>query len=133
MKHSINLNYWNRSTGPTGQCLGTEINQDLYAECANLHKMVTGDHLSKMALYGIALDHARDVKRDNPMAQIQHTASAIMGVMLVELRSYLRTQKRRKRPVLEVTDVFETLSVSNLRELSCQQRGPVTRVKIVNG
>ena len=67
------------------------------------------------------------------MAQIQHTASAIMGVMLVELRSYLRTQKRRKRPVLEVTDVFETLSVSNLRELSCQQRGPVTRVKIVNG
>lgn len=42
MKHSINLNYWKRSTGPTGQCLGTEINQDLYAECANLHKMVTG-------------------------------------------------------------------------------------------
>lgn len=133
MKHSVNLNYWKRSTGPTGQCLGTEINQDLYAECAALHHRVTGEHLSKMVLYGIALDHAREVKRDNRMAQIQHTASAIMGVMLVELRAYLRTQRKRKRPVLDVTNVFETLSVDNLRELSCQKRGPVTRVKIVNG
>jgi hypothetical protein len=44
------------------------------------------------------------------------TASAIMGIQLVELRKHLRKIKNRKKFRPEV--VFSTMEVSNLRDLA---------------
>lgn len=114
MKHNINIEYWKQSTGLTGQCL-TERTQDLFSNTAALYHMVSGQRLSKMKMYRMAREGAREVKHDTG-GRMMDTASAIMGIQLVELRKHLRKIKNRKKFRPEV--VFSTMEVSNLRDLA---------------
>tara|TARA_S200002703_G_scaffold135069_2_gene123817 strand:- start:1032 stop:1412 length:381 start_codon:yes stop_codon:yes gene_type:complete len=123
MQHS--LDYWKQSTGLTGQCL-TERTQALYDSTSGLYKQVTGEHLSKTALYRHARHYARQTKKETG-GRIMDTASAIMGIQLIELRKHLRKIKNRKRLKLDVQ--FETIEICNLKELASGKRG---RRKVVN-
>lgn len=127
MQHSvkINLDYWKQSTGLTGQCL-TERTQALYDSTSDLYKQVTGENLSKMVLYRHARHYARQTKNETG-GRIMDTASAIMGIQLIELRKHLRKIKNRKRLKLDVQ--FETIEICNLKELASGKRG---RRKVVN-
>ncbi len=122
MKNTIN--FWKQSSGRTGQCKTESIN-NLFERVAPLYEERMGLKLSKERLYDLALQKARQGKKEieyNP--RIMDLAPCVMGIILKELYSILRDYEKTE------TIVFENLEITNLVDIARQTIGRKNRIAL---
>ena len=70
---TFNVSYWKQSTGKTGQCL-SERGQKIFDTLTPIYEEVVGLPLSKMKVYGMALEMSRQGRADEGF-YMQNTAT----------------------------------------------------------
>ena len=120
---TLNVSYWKQSTGKTGQCL-SERGQKIFDTLTPIYEEVVGLPLSKMKVYGMALEMSRQGRKDEGF-YMQNTATTAFMVLVQDMTSICRAIRKGK----EVKSIsYGTFNVSNLKNVAKSKLGRKKKV-----
>ena len=116
------VTYHQRSTGKTGQVLASPEIEAKLAKVEALYAQYHGVKLGRYKFYNLALDAARDAKRDCG-GYLQYTTEAVAGIILDHMHKQLGQAIRRKSREDIIFVEIGSFRVNNIRDLARGGRG----------
>ena len=121
------VTYHQRSTGKTGQVLASPEIEAKLSKVEALYAQYHGVKLGRYKFYNLALEAARDAKRDCG-GYLQYTTEAVAGIILDHMHKQLGQAIRRKSREDVLSIEIGSYTISNLRDLAKQGRGKSKKV-----
>ena len=116
------VTFHQRSTGKTGQVLASPEVERKLAKVEALYAQYHGVKLGRYKFYNLALDAARDAKRDCG-GYLQYTTEAVAGIILDHMHKQLGAAVRRKSREDIIFVEIGSFRVNNIRDLARGGRG----------
>lgn len=121
------VTYHQRSTGKTGQVLASPEIEAKLSKVEALYAQYHGVKLGRYKFYNLALDAARDAKRDCG-GYLQYTTEAVAGIILDHMHKQLGQAIRRKSREDIIFVEIGSFRVNNIRDLARGGRGKGKKV-----
>lgn len=116
------VTFHKRSTGKTGQVLGSIEMENKLSKVEALYRRYYGKPMGRGKFYDLVLGGSRDVKAEAG-GYIQYTAEAVAGIWLDQMHKTLGAAVRRKDREAVLSVDLGQYKVSNLQELAREVRG----------
>lgn len=116
------VTFHKRSTGKTGQVLGSIEMENKLSKVEALYLRYYGKPMGRGKFYDLVLNGTRDVKAEAG-GYIQYTAEAVAGIWLDQMHKTLGAAVRRKDRETVLSVDLGQYQVSNMQELAREVRG----------
>ena len=116
------VTFHKRSTGKTGQVLGSIEMENKLSKVEALYLRYYGKPMGRGKFYDLVLKGTRDVKAEAG-GYIQYTAEAVAGIWLDQMHKTLGAAVRRKDRETVLSVDLGQYQVSNMQELAREVRG----------
>ena len=121
------VTFHKRSTGKTGQVLGSIEMENKLSKVEALYLRYYGKPMGRGKFYDLALQYAREAKSDTG-GYLRYTTEAIAGIFLDHMHKELGKAVRLKNRNRDLSIEIGSVSVSNLRDLARNGRGKAKKV-----
>jgi hypothetical protein len=114
--------YFKRSTGKTGQVIGSPELEAKLTKVETLYRRYYGKPMGRGKFYDLVLGGSRDVKSEAG-GYIQYTGECVAGIWLDQMHKTLGAAVRRKDRETVLSVDLGQYQVSNMQELAREVRG----------